>query len=246
MNNVSIVIPAYIKKQYIFELTNKCLDGISKTNGINMCEVILVDDGSDIKYINFLKKMYSFVKFISHNQNLGFAQAVNTGIKNSKYELILLLNNDVQILENDWLVRFVNASQQYSYDISSPKQSMLDEKFNYIEDARRNKYSEDKCFCYPVGWCLLVKKQVFKEVGLLPLNFGIGFWEDTAWAYIIKNNYPQFKIGIIEGIDKAKLLHVEHQTFRAENIDISEQYSKNRKIFLEIIQNKKLPILPKI
>lgn len=246
MKSVSIVIPAYIRNQYLFQLTHECLSGVEKSHGTNNCEIILVDDGSDKKWIELLKRLHSSVIFIHNDKNLGFAKTINNGIRNAKNEWILLLNNDVQILQGDWLVRLVNTTEQLNYDISAPKQSILNETYNYILDIDRHKYKEDKCFSYPVGWATLIRRQVFEEVGLYPENFGIGFWEDVAFAYIIKNKYPKFKIGIIEGIDKIKLFHKEHQTFKAENINLFEQYNKNREIFLDIIVNKKQLDLPKL
>jgi GT2 family glycosyltransferase len=246
MKNISIVIPAYIRQQQLFQMTHSCLVGVEQSHGINNCEIILVDDGSDKKWIDLLKKLHPLVNFIHSDRNYGFAKAVNAGIRNSKNEWIVLLNNDIQILQNDWLVRLINAAELYNYDIVSPKQSILDETYNYILDIDRHKYREDKCFSYPVGWCLGVKKKVFETAGILPEDFGIGFWEDTAWSYVVKNKYPQFKIGIIDGIDKIKLLHKEHQTFKTENIDLLEQYNKNRKMFLEMMLGKKEMILPKL
>mgnify|MGYP001571892669 FL=1 len=243
MKNVSIVIPVYITKNNIFQLTNKCLSGITTSHGINQCEVILVDDGSDQKYIGFLKKIYPFVKFIHNDKNLGFAAAVNAGIKSAKYDSILLLNNDVEILNSEWLVRLVNATNEFGWDISSPKQSWLNEQYEYVPDANRHKYKEEKCFCYPVGWCVLVKKSVFEKIGIFPTDFGVGFWEDTAWAYEAKK---YFKIGIVDGLNGKYLLHKEHQTFKAENINILEQYKKNREIFLKFIKGDLTLNFPKL
>jgi len=245
--NTSIVIPALISKQPIFAMTKKLLDDIFyKTRGIAGAEVILVDDGSNVKYIDFLQKFNKDLIIVRNPKNVGFAMSVNAGIRKSSGDKILILNNDVIIKDGGWLNNMIRGMDTLGYDIAAPKQSILDETYEYIPDAKRKNYVEEKCFSYLVGWCLLVKRKVFKEAGMFPTNFGIGFWEDTAWSYVIRNNFSHFKSGVISGINNEQLQHLEHQTFKAENISVNQQYSKNREIFLQYIKGRvqlDLPLL---
>jgi GT2 family glycosyltransferase len=245
MKSVSIVVPVLLRNQHTFKLTNDLLSGLLKTHGINNAEILVVDDGSDAKWIDALKKLYpNIVSFLAHTENKGFAAAVNTGINASKNEWVLLLNNDVQILKPDWLTHFIGDAEKNSLDVAAPKESWLDADWQYIPDAHRHCCSPS--FKYPVGWALLVDHKVFQEVGILPLEFKSGFWEDTLWAWKIQTSYPQFKIGVVSGIDRVKLFHKEHQTFRAENIDLTKQYETNRALFLEFIAGTKTPTFPKL
>jgi len=245
MEKVSIVIPAYITKPAILLLTKQLLEGlIFKTKHIEDCEIILVDDGSDAKNISYLSRIFPQIKIISNDVNKGFAKSVNRGINVATNDLILLLNNDVQILESGWLLNLINGMNYYNYDVASVKDSVLNESFDYVPDARRAAVLNIQ-LRYPVGWCLLVKRKVFEQVGLLPLEFGVGFWEDTAWAYVIRNKHKQIKMGIIPKIDNVQLRHFEHQTFKAIGMNIMEQYNKNRKTFLDIVVGKDL-VLPKL
>lgn len=244
---VSIVIPALLNKQSLFVMTKELLDSIFyKTNNINNVEVILVDDGSRTKYPDFLQKFYKQLIVVRNSENLGFAKAVNAGIRRSTADTILILNNDVIIKERGWLNNLINGMEYFKYDIAAPKQSILDETYQYIPDAKRHKYREERCFSYLVGWCLLVKREVFEKVGLFPTNFGIGFWEDTAWSYVIRNMYPNYKMGVVEHIYPAQIEHLEHQTFRSENIDLLKQYTKNREIFMQCIRGKGNLCLPSL
>lgn len=248
MCKLSIIIPAYITHDntMLGQTVTLLSDLFFKTRGIEEHEVILVDDGSDNRSICVIEKRFPKLKIISNIKNIGFAKSINNGISNCIGKRILLLNNDIKILERGWLVNLINGMEHFDADIVSPKQSMLDKQYEYIPDANKSYYKENKCFCYPVGWCLLVNRSVFDRAGLLPVDFGIGFWEDTAWAFNIINNHPEFKIKIIEGIDKVQISHMEHQTFRSSNIDIKSLYERNRRIFLEYVRGERKLELPQL
>lgn len=69
----------------------------------NIAEIIVVDDGSGDGSIKLLQEKFPGIKLIKHKVNRGFPFAVNTGVRSSKGDLILLLNNDVAP-ENDFLI----------------------------------------------------------------------------------------------------------------------------------------------
>lgn len=94
---LSIIVVNYNTK----ELLKKCLDSII-IKGLE-AEIIVVDNGStdeSVDYINGLTKLRInglIIKTILNKENLGFAKAVNLGIKSSSGESILLLNSDTQV-----------------------------------------------------------------------------------------------------------------------------------------------------
>lgn len=61
----------------------------------NIQEIIIVDDGSWDNSVSFLKQNYPDIKLIKHKTNRGFSAAVNTGVRASRGELIVLINTDV-------------------------------------------------------------------------------------------------------------------------------------------------------
>lgn len=69
----------------------------------NISEIIVVDDGSWDKSIKLLKDNFPQVKVIKHKVNRGFSAAVNTGVRGSSGDLIVLLNSDV-VPSEDFLV----------------------------------------------------------------------------------------------------------------------------------------------
>lgn len=104
--DLSIIIPSFNTKQ----LLQECLDSLKKNKGKLKIEIIVVDNGSTDKSVDYLKRASQDkgVKAIFLDQNWGFAGAVNKGIQQAKSKFILLLNSDTQIKKNTFkeLIKF--------------------------------------------------------------------------------------------------------------------------------------------
>lgn len=117
--DVSIVIPAYNN----FSYTKQCVFSIFKNHPLLDFEIIIIDNGSTDEtkeyFINFhgLKNF----RFISNNENLGFAKASNMGAKVSGSENILFLNNDTVVSRGaiDELYYSVNSGEAKSLKIGA-------------------------------------------------------------------------------------------------------------------------------
>ena len=92
---ISVVIPNY-NGSYLFPETLPTVFAALETIQLPY-EVIVCDDGSTDDSISFLRKNFADVKIVSHEKNSGFAVTANNGIRNSKFDLVLLLNSDVKL-----------------------------------------------------------------------------------------------------------------------------------------------------
>jgi len=88
----------------------RCLSGLVKTSYPNY-EIILVDNGSSDSSIEFVRREYASVKVVANSVNLGFAEAYNRVINQVEAEYVVLLNNDTEILNPNWVTRLVEASE---------------------------------------------------------------------------------------------------------------------------------------
>ncbi len=99
-NKVSVVILNWNGR----EVMPSCLDSVLAQSYSDF-EIIVVDNGSTDGSLEMLKNRYGAkIKFVENGRNLGFAEGVNTGIKNSSGEWIALLNSDAES-EPDWLLK---------------------------------------------------------------------------------------------------------------------------------------------
>ena len=203
MKKTSIVILTYNNLSY-----NKgVLESIRKYTKAGTYEVILVDnastDGTRV-WLNEIKET-SDIKVILNDENVGFPKGCNIGITAANADNdILLLNNDIEVTHN-WLDNLQIAL--YSNPKIGAVQGVdrlhfpeaLNEKGEVInfsaEDtseihafALKNNSSDPKCWLYTnylVGYCILIKRDVLNQVGLLDERFTPGQFEDDDLSFRI-------------------------------------------------------------
>ena len=101
-----------------------CLEAL-KGQSYQDFHVLLVDNGSTDESIELAKKHYPRIEIIVLKQNIGFAAAVNVGIRNSQSDYIALLNADT-IPKPDWLLNLVRTMETSSPEVGSLASKMLD------------------------------------------------------------------------------------------------------------------------
>lgn len=89
-HSVSIIIPNWNGK----DLLEKHLPTVVKAAGGN--EIIVVDDDSIDDSVEFVEKNYPAIILIKQRKHSGFSTSVNTGVRKSTGEIVVLLNSDVE------------------------------------------------------------------------------------------------------------------------------------------------------
>jgi hypothetical protein len=199
---LSIIIVNYKAQDYL----GRCLSSIKRNlKGIDH-EVIVVDNASDKEIIEAIHKDFPETYLIVNAQNLGFSKAVNQGIKISKGEYILLLNNDTEVPPASLQVMLRVMGQfpstgvlgcllmnsdhtiQESYGMESGFFSEIIRKLflNILfKNSRRfwgklllqRFYSSDKEVDWVCGACAVFNRKALYDVGLLNENYFM-YYED--------------------------------------------------------------------
>ncbi|WP_316735279.1 glycosyltransferase family 2 protein [Pedobacter aquatilis] len=133
--SVSIVIPNYNGKH----LLENYLPSVfaAAENAQTNFEVIVIDDGSKDDSINFIKSNYPNIKLLINDRNRGFSYTCNHGIREAKYELILLLNSDVKLTPDYFTHQWKYFEHKDTFGVMARIMSVDGSR---IEDAARLLY----------------------------------------------------------------------------------------------------------
>jgi O-antigen biosynthesis protein len=104
---LSIVIP----NRNSFPLIRRVLDGLVDKTDYPLFEIIVIDNGTTdpdvLRLYDRMRNRFQNFKAVIQDATYSFSWHVNRGIELSAGELILLLNNDVEIIDADWLREMV-------------------------------------------------------------------------------------------------------------------------------------------
>ena len=196
----SIVILNYNLRVY----TQNLIESIRKFTIPNTYEIIVIDNGSTDDSLAYLQTQ-SDVNLIVNKQNKGFPKGCNQGMEIAQGDEILLLNNDTIVTPN-WLTNLRTAL--YSADnigavgpvtnacsnmqqIDIPYENTLSP--HIMTDIERfachhNHSAPQKWYKWMtlVGFCMLIKREVYKKIGKLDEIFSPGNYEDDDYSLRIR------------------------------------------------------------
>ncbi len=183
----------------------ECLNSLVRIDYLNY-EIILVDNGSSDDSAEKIKKMFPQIIPIKNDENLGFAEGNNVGIRYAMAkgaDYILLLNNDT-VVEPDFLSILVRvAESDAEIGIVGPRIFFYDSKtlwfaggilnrktgFTYhLGEGRQDVDQFDKIIeaDFISGCAMLIKKSVLMKIGFLDKDY-FNSHEDADFCLRAKN-----------------------------------------------------------
>lgn len=192
---ISIIIPVFNKALY----TYNCLLSLQACDAHLTPEIIIVDNASTDETRELLSKLQGSVKIITNPENQGFVQACRQGAAAATGELLLFLNNDTQVTPG-WLTSLV---EQITAD---PDIGIVGSKLIYpdghlqeaggiiFNDASGYNYGRHQdpsdpryLFPRPVDYCsgasLMIKRNLWQQLGGFDLRFAPAYYEDTDLCF---------------------------------------------------------------
>ncbi len=209
---VAIIITTYNQE----ELLRECIASIKKNTNYKNYKIYLIDDSGRGKIGKEIKEEFNWVNVSTNKKNLGFSKANNIGIKKAMKEYnpdyILLLNDDCEIVDKDWLKEIIKVGE------SENKIGILGCKILYPDGSLQNlggylkkwkielELNETKKEVFEVdhvmGACFMIKKGVIKKIGLLDEIYSPYLLEDTD--YCLRAKKAGFKIVTVPFV---KIIH---------------------------------------
>ena len=226
-----IVIPIWNEP----ERTLRCLESLlAKTE--EPVRLLLIDNGSNRPTQDLLERFRNQsrlpVEILRNETNLGFIKAVNQGIRAGRSPWVCLLNNDT-VLTRGWLTEMLQVGG------SDPRIGLINPTSNSLgfhadqtplEDyaaSLRSQSGKRTELSIALGFCLLVRRSLLEQVGLLDESFGMGNFDDDDLSRRVK------ALGLIcVRACGAYVYHEEKVSFR--NLPSWErEFEQNRRRFEE-------------
>ncbi|MGN1317922.1 MAG: glycosyltransferase [Lachnospirales bacterium] len=101
---VSIIIPS--KDNY--DVVKRCVESIREKTKYDDYEIIIVDNGSENK--NKYKSLCD--KYVYDIYEFNFSKMCNIGAENAKGDYLLFLNDDTEVISEDWLNKMVSYANE--------------------------------------------------------------------------------------------------------------------------------------
>jgi len=237
---VSIIIPTKDKPKLIKNCIRTLLD---KTNYPNY-EIVIVDNGSKEKEVlDFYKELEldKRIKIFPYNIPFNFSKLVNFGVSKAEGSLICLLNNDMEIIEENWLAEMVRHALRKEVGVVGTKLLYPDGTIQHAgvimgiwngadhafkgekeEDGYMYRLSTTQNYLAVTGACMMFRKEIFDEVGGFDEEFSIDFNDVDFCLKVFENGYR------ILLTPYAVLIHLESKS----KLEVKDEEIARKEIFL--------------
>lgn len=160
-------------------------------------EVIVVDDASTDDSVNFLKSNYPQIRVIVHDKNQRFALTCNTGVKEAKGEIVVLLNNDVSPETNFLVPLLANFADSNVFAVGCKEKDMKDGKIVYsgrslgefkkgfLVHWRAEDQNQTDTLWATAG-SMAVDRKKWLQLGGMSSLFRPAYWEDIDLSFRAK------------------------------------------------------------
>lgn len=187
----SIIIPTYNQLSYL----QQCVASIRRETP-EAHEIIIVDNGSTDGTPDWLSQERRRLRYHVNDENRGFAGAVNQGLRMARGATLVILNNDTLVTPS-WLSNLLACA------LSGPKVGLVGPVTNYISGEQqidpgyRDDLAEMRRFAAAhnvrdpsrwrkvsriIGFCLMMRRDVFQRLGYFDEGFEIGNCEDDDYG----------------------------------------------------------------
>ena len=190
---ISVIIPSKDN----FDVYKRCIETLTEKTKYKNYEIVTVDNGSSEenrkKYEQYNKDKAQ--KYIYKPMDFNFSKMCNIGVENSDGELVLLLNDDMEIIDGEWMERMaghamlpytgavgakllypnstlIQHTGVFSFD-SGPSHALCRYDDNTIFNFCRNKIEYN--YSAVTAACLMVTREKYLEVGGLDESFAVAY-----------------------------------------------------------------------
>ncbi len=204
---VSIIIPTKDKP----ELIKNCINSLLEKTKYPNYEIIIVDNGSKEKEVwEFYESLKSFSNITVYSLDIpfNFSKLVNFGVSKAGGQMICLLNNDTQVINEDWLREMVVHAIRKEVGVVEAKLlypdhtvqhggvimgiwNGTDHAFKGVEDGDGYMFrlSTTQNYLVVTAACMVFRREIFYEVGGFDESFEVDFNDVDFCLKVFEKGY---------------------------------------------------------
>jgi GT2 family glycosyltransferase len=224
------------------ELTRRCISSLNPDAMPEGVSVIVVDNGSTDGTLDYLR-VQPKITLIENRKNLGYSRAVNIGIRAAPPQAdVVLLNNDVELIEPDWLERLAaTAHQDANVGLMGVKIVRDDETLQHCGaylpldtfwgqqiaggEIDIGQFAGVREVESVVFACVYIKRSTLDKVGLLSEDF-FAYFEDTDFC--LRAKLQGLKVSVCGDI---RVRHSENSSTKVNKVSHSDIFLASQKTF---------------
>jgi GT2 family glycosyltransferase len=242
---ISIIIPTRDR----IDLLSRCIESIQAKSSYGNYEVIVVDNLSQEEesaaYFDSLQRSHNDYKILKFNETFNYSRLNNYAAKFALGDHLLFLNNDVEVLNPDWLEAMLEQSQRDEIGCVGAKLLYPDKKIQHVgvivggggRAEHIYKWSDSNYIGYMghfvsirnysavTAACLMIRRSIFDEVGGFDEGYEVGFGDVDLCLRVRELGYENLFTPY------AELIHHESAT-RGKSISI-DPHPSDTKRFME-------------
>ncbi|HEX8180563.1 MAG TPA: glycosyltransferase [Pyrinomonadaceae bacterium] len=189
--STSIIIPVFNKVEYTFQALRALLREVDLAAN----EIIIVNNASRDETPRLLAHFGALLKVVNNEENLGFVDACNQGAAIARGRYLIFLNNDTFVLPGWWraLVATVEGDERvgavgslFLYpDHTIQEAGAIIWRDGVPHHCGWGRRGDDRSFNFAreVDYCsgasLLIRKELFEQVGGFDRRFAPAYYEDA-------------------------------------------------------------------
>lgn len=253
LNNplVSIIIPTRDK----VEILKNCIDSIFQKTNYKNYEILIIDNGSiekeTINYFNEISKNNKNVFIVRVDEKFNYSHLNNIGVNESHGEYICLLNNDIEIINPNWLNIMIGYASQKHIGAVGPKLLYGNGKIQHAgvvlgvgegHIANHAFYLEDRNAAAPsgrlivpynysavTGACIVISKEKYLEVNGLEEDLAVNYNDVDLCMKLLDKGYnnvflPQVELYHLESISRGKI----NNEAKEKQLEIEQNYMREK------------------